>query len=103
MKELILLLMLMSKPINATPIVCPTPSAQCTYTDSTPNVGTDTYFVEAENSGNTFSVPSNAVTVTVPSTGHTVSLTWNASSASGVTHWVFRTSPPSGLLIITTH
>ena len=95
----LLLFLLLSQPINATAINCPTPGAACTYTDATPNAGSDTYFVEAYD-GTNYSVPSNPVTVTVNS-GQTVTLTWNASTSTGVTHWVFRTSPPTGLLIIT--
>lgn len=98
----LLLFALLSKPLNATAIICPTPAAACSYIDAAPNVGSNTYFVEAMSSGNAYSDPSNVVTVTVKA-GQKVTLNWTASSTPSVTHWVFRTSPPSGLLIITTH
>jgi fibronectin type 3 domain-containing protein len=56
----------------------------------------DVVSVELVQGGTAIACALPTVTVTIPPTGtHTVSLTWIASTTSGVTYSVFRAPPPT--------
>jgi hypothetical protein len=68
-----------------------------TYTDSSIADGASyDYMVEAVNSFGGFSCSNVVLNAVIPATGtHTVALTWNASTTSGVTYAVFRAQTPA--------
>lgn len=86
-------------PLNAVGVAtnCDNQTIQCTYTDPNVPPGPHFYFAVAEDTTGKISTPSNRVDVTVPTGSHNVVLSWQPSTTSNVTYFLYRASPPTNL------